>query len=108
MDAINGYYAHCIQPVNSEEYWMKTDHPRPIPAPIKRLIGHPKKHRKKHGNEEPTSSHKVRKTFKVTCNTCGQVGHYFKTSKGPPVYGPPKSPRVKKSKTSNKENQPQE
>ncbi|RYR04617.1 hypothetical protein Ahy_B06g084389 [Arachis hypogaea] len=81
-------YQHCIQPVNSEEYWEKTDYLNPIPPKLKRPVGRPVKRRRKDQSEKEasrTDNNKVTKIFRVMCSKCGETGHNFKTCKGPPA-----------------------
>ncbi|QHN99670.1 uncharacterized protein DS421_13g399850 [Arachis hypogaea] len=81
-------YQHCIQPVNSEEYWEKINYLNPIPPKLKRPVGRLIKRRRKDQSEKETSrtdNNKVTKTFRVTCSKCGETGHNFKTCKGPPA-----------------------
>lgn len=99
MDALNATYEHYIQAVTSQEYWVRTDHPMPEPPRLKRPIGRPKKHRRKDANSEEvpgSQQYKLRKTYEVTCNKCGESGHYEKTCKGPAIPRPAKKTKVKK------------
>ncbi|XP_061372337.1 uncharacterized protein LOC133314825 [Gastrolobium bilobum] len=70
VDALHATYAHTLNPVNSDKYWPTSTEPKPIPPPLKRPIGRPKKHRKKDPSEEHGSNTK-------------RAGHYAKTCKGP-------------------------
>ncbi|RYR71111.1 hypothetical protein Ahy_A02g005404 [Arachis hypogaea] len=86
--AVLATYQHCIQPVNSEEYWEKTIYMNPIPPKLKRPVGRPVKRRRKEPFEieaSRTNGTKVKKTFRVTCSKCGETGHNYKTCKGPPA-----------------------
>ncbi|KAI9125885.1 hypothetical protein K1719_003303 [Acacia pycnantha] len=70
--------------VNSQEYWPSSDEPKPVPPPLKRPSGRPKKHRRKDPTEvEEKSTTKLKRTRLVKCSKCGQLGHYAKTCKGP-------------------------
>ncbi|XP_015949594.1 uncharacterized protein LOC107474478 [Arachis duranensis] len=94
MDAFRVTYEHVIRPVNSEEYWKKTDLLAPKPPTIKRPPGHPtKKKRKPDHIEDSLDATKGRRTFMVTCQKYCQSGHNAKTYKGPPRPKPP--PKVK-------------
>ncbi|XP_057731387.1 uncharacterized protein LOC130946606 [Arachis stenosperma] len=86
LGAARATYQHCLQPVNSEEYWTKTPYVAPIPPRIKRPIGRPVQKRKKDQSEKQQSSEtKAKRTFRVTCSKCGESGHNHKTCKGPPA-----------------------
>ncbi|XP_072074904.1 uncharacterized protein [Arachis hypogaea] len=81
-------YQHCIQPVNSKEYWEKTNYLKPIPPKLKRPVGRPIKRRRKESSETEvsrTDGNKVKKTFRVTCSKCGELCHNYMTCKGPPT-----------------------
>ncbi|XP_016194846.1 uncharacterized protein LOC107635794 [Arachis ipaensis] len=84
MDAIRPAYSHCINPVNSEEYWTPTDSPQPLPPQIKKAAHRSKIKRKVDSVKTEMHSHKAKKTFEVTCNKCGQTSHYYKTCSNPP------------------------
>ncbi|KAL4343867.1 hypothetical protein AHAS_Ahas11G0121300 [Arachis hypogaea] len=86
IGAVIATYQYCIQPVNYEEYWEKTNYLKPIPPKLKRPVGRPVKRRRKESSETEasrTDSNKVKKTFWVTCSKCGEVGYNYKTWKGP-------------------------
>ncbi|XLR44140.1 uncharacterized protein [Arachis hypogaea] len=54
----------------------------------KRPVGRPVKRRRKESSETKvsrTDGNKVNKTFRVTCSKCGEIGHNYKTCKGPPA-----------------------
>ncbi|RYR15462.1 hypothetical protein Ahy_B04g072201 [Arachis hypogaea] len=74
-------YQHCIQP-------KKTNYLKPILPKLKRPVGRPVKRRRKESSETEvsrTDGNKVKRTFRVTCSKCGEVGHNYKTCKGPPA-----------------------
>lgn len=97
MEALNATYEHYIQPVNSEEYWAVSEHPKPEPPPLKRPIGRPKKHRRKDAvSEEVPGGKKLKKRYRPTCTKCLQPGHYEKTCKGPAKPGYVKRKAAKK------------
>ncbi|KAI9080226.1 hypothetical protein K1719_037620 [Acacia pycnantha] len=84
MDALHATYEHTLNPVNSDEYWPSSDEPKPVPPPLKRPAGRPKKHRRKDPTEDQEkSTTKLKRTRLVKCSKCGQLGHYAKTCKGP-------------------------
>ncbi|XP_061348984.1 uncharacterized protein LOC133294346 [Gastrolobium bilobum] len=84
VDALHATYEHILNPVNSQQYWPACDAPKPLPPRLKRLIGCPKKHRKKDPTEELMKTNKkITKTYTVQCSKCGETGHYPKTCKGP-------------------------
>ncbi|XP_058783507.1 uncharacterized protein LOC131658200 [Vicia villosa] len=90
MEALNATYDHYILPVNSQEYWKITEHPKPEPPKLKRPIGRPKKHRRKNAISEDmpgSGTRKVKRRYEVICPKCGEAGHYEKTCKGPPKPG---------------------
>ncbi|XP_057755774.1 uncharacterized protein LOC130974956 [Arachis stenosperma] len=53
IDAVRKTYDLCVNPVNSKEFWEKTDHPKPQPPRIVRPAGRPKKHRTESGAPLP-------------------------------------------------------
>ncbi|KAL4344259.1 hypothetical protein AHAS_Ahas11G0160500 [Arachis hypogaea] len=67
--------------VNLEEYWTPCDAPRTEPPNIKRPAHRPKMKRKVDPVKPEMHATKAKKTFEVTCNNCGQLGHYYKTCK---------------------------
>ncbi|XP_016168029.1 uncharacterized protein LOC107610493 [Arachis ipaensis] len=79
MESIRATYKHCIQPVNSEEYWIPTTAPPCDPPSIKRPAHCPKMKRKVNSIEKEMHTNKERKSFEVTCSKCGQTGHYYRT-----------------------------
>ncbi|XP_025608001.1 uncharacterized protein [Arachis hypogaea] len=86
MESIHKTYAHCIQPVPSEEFWTRTEYSRPDPPIIKRPIGRPKVHNRQKDPAEPMMQQgdKLKRSFKVTCSKCGSLGYNYKTCKGAP------------------------
>ncbi|XP_072057976.1 uncharacterized protein [Arachis hypogaea] len=99
MESIHKTYAHCIQPVPSEEFWTRTEYTRPDPPIIKRPIGRPKVHNRQKDPAEPMTQQgdKLKRSFKVTCSKCGSTGHNYKTCKGAPS-NPNWKPMAKKPK----------
>nr|XP_025611893.1 uncharacterized protein LOC112705273 [Arachis hypogaea] len=53
MDAVRKTYDLCVNLVNSEEFWEKTDHPKPQPPRIVTPAGRPKKRRTESGAPPP-------------------------------------------------------
>ncbi|XP_016191556.1 uncharacterized protein LOC107632386 [Arachis ipaensis] len=102
MDAFRATYAHSISPVNSEEYWDKSGVVSSIPPKIKRPIGRPVKRRRPDAVEDGPDGTKAKKTFRVTCSKCGDIGHNSKTCKGAPQQG-----SSSKAKGKKKQAQPQ-
>ncbi|RYR73308.1 hypothetical protein Ahy_A02g007663 [Arachis hypogaea] len=100
MDSIRATYAHTMKPVNSEEYWEPTDAPRPLPPPIKRPAHRPKVKRRIDPVETEINPNKAKKIFEVTCNKCGQKGHYYKTCTNPAM-DPNWKPMTKKERRAN-------
>ncbi|XP_025649566.1 uncharacterized protein [Arachis hypogaea] len=102
MDAFRATYEHVMKPVNSEEYWVKTGLLSPEPPIIRRPAGRPtKKKRKADPVEDVRDGTKGRRTFKVTCQKCGESGHNAKTCKGPPRPKPPPKNKGKKKGNGN-------
>ncbi|MED6216083.1 hypothetical protein PIB30_004108 [Stylosanthes scabra] len=98
MDSIRATYEHFIKPVNIEHYWTPTYCSMTLPPPIKRPAHRPKKKRRADvAVEKEMNANKVRKTFEVTCNKCGQNGHYYRTCKNPPL-DPNWKPMTKKER----------
>ncbi|RYR40283.1 hypothetical protein Ahy_A09g046007 [Arachis hypogaea] len=96
IDAFRATYAHSISPVNSEEYWDKSGVVSSIPPKIKRPIGCPVKRRRPDAVEDGPDGTKTRKTFRVTCSKCGDIGHNAKTCKGAPQQGSSSKAKGKK------------
>ncbi|RYR36055.1 hypothetical protein Ahy_A10g051109 [Arachis hypogaea] len=96
MDAFRATYAHSISPVNSEEYWDKSGVVSSIPLKIKRPIGRPVKRRRPDVVEDSPDGTKTKKTFRVTCSKCGDIGHNAKTCKGAPQQGSSSKAKGKK------------
>ncbi|XP_072061933.1 uncharacterized protein [Arachis hypogaea] len=85
MESLKKTYEHFIQPVTSEEFWIRSYQTRPAAPVIKRPIGHSKVHnRQKDPAETVIECEKLRRSFYVTCSKCGQTGHNYKTCKGAP------------------------
>ncbi|MED6143303.1 hypothetical protein PIB30_004804 [Stylosanthes scabra] len=84
MDSIRATYSFCIKPVNSEQYWTPTGCLETLPLTIKRPAHRPKYKRRVDQVEKEMNPNKVRKTFEVTCNKCGEKEHYYKTCKNYP------------------------
>ncbi|XP_072073963.1 uncharacterized protein [Arachis hypogaea] len=85
MESLKKTYEHFIQPVTSEEFWIRTDQTRLDAPVIKRIIDRPKVHnRQKDPTETVIEGEKLKRSFYVTCNKCGQTGHNYKTCKGVP------------------------
>ncbi|XP_015934181.1 uncharacterized protein LOC107460337 [Arachis duranensis] len=98
MESIRRIYAHCIQPVPSSEFWARTEFTQPDPPIIKRGIGRPKVHNRQKDPAEPMmQGGKLKKSFSVSCNKCGEKGHNYKTCKGAPS-NPNWKPKTKKPK----------
>ncbi|RYR30825.1 hypothetical protein Ahy_B01g055596 [Arachis hypogaea] len=95
MDAFRATYGHSISPVNSEEYWEKSGEISSIPPKIKRPIGRPVKRRRPDPVEDGPEGTKAKKTFRVTCEKCGDTGHNAKTCKGAPKAGTNPKGKVK-------------
>ncbi|XP_025678958.1 uncharacterized protein [Arachis hypogaea] len=81
MESIRATYKHCINSVNSEEYWIPSTAVPCDPPPIKRPAHRPKMKRKVDPVEKEMHPNKAKKTFEVTCSKCGETGHYYKTCK---------------------------
>ncbi|RYQ96879.1 hypothetical protein Ahy_B08g092790 [Arachis hypogaea] len=73
MDAFRATYGHFISPFNSEDS---------IPPKIKRPIDRLVKRRRLDPVEDRPEGTKAKKTFKVTCEKCGEPSHNAKTYKG--------------------------
>ncbi|RYQ89222.1 hypothetical protein Ahy_B09g095978 [Arachis hypogaea] len=84
MYAFRATDEHVIKPVNSEEYWVKTEPLSSEPPMIRRPAGCPMKEKRKADPvEDACDGAKGRRTFKVTCKKCGESSHNAKTCKGP-------------------------
>ncbi|MED6146695.1 hypothetical protein PIB30_036931 [Stylosanthes scabra] len=95
--ANNGVYQSNILTLH-QTCWTPTGAPKTLPPPIKRPAHRPKKKRRVDGvAEREMHANKVRMTFEVTCNRCGQNGHYYKTCKNPPL-DPNWKPMTKKER----------
>ncbi|RYR77485.1 hypothetical protein Ahy_A01g001977 [Arachis hypogaea] len=68
-------YQHCIQPVNSKEYWEKTNYLNSIPPKLKRPVGRPVKRRRKDKSEKEVSRTDNNKST-VSNTLCQVVGNY--------------------------------
>lgn len=76
LGSYSATYNYFIQPVNSQQYWEPTPYDKPVPPPVRRSAGRPKKNRRKDVNEEPIAGQKLKKTYNDTqCSRCGLFGH---------------------------------
>jgi hypothetical protein len=77
MGSYNATYEHFVRPTQGMEYWEKTDFVKPVPAPIRRRPGRPKKQRRKDASQEgPSNSKKMKRSYPIiTCSRCGLEGH---------------------------------
>jgi hypothetical protein len=87
IGAYKASYNFFIQPLQGQEFWEVTNFNKPVPPPIRRRTGRPKKQRRKDGNEDGASSSKLKRKYPaITCARCGIQGH---NSKGCSNYGVP-------------------
>lgn len=85
LEAYNATYKFCVRPAEGQEYWEPTDYIRPVPAPIRKRPGRPKKARRKDANEEGTSSRrtKIKRAYQTKhCSRCGLEGHTMNRCSG--------------------------
>jgi len=76
LGSYHATYQFFVNPTNSQEFWEQTSCEKPVPPPIKRSAGRPKKQRRKDGNEEAVVGGKLKRSYKEwTCSRCKQQGH---------------------------------
>lgn len=76
MSSIAATYAHHVNPLQGEQYWAHSDQTPPLPPPIKKGPGRPKKNRRKDGNIETRNDTKLkRRLAEFTCSACGGKNH---------------------------------
>lgn len=96
MGSYNATYEFFVQPTRGQEYWEKTQYTRPVPPPVKRRPGRPKKARRKDGNEDSVSNGRLKRSYPAfTCSRCGVEGH---NCKGCPQR-PPKETQTEETQT---------
>ncbi|RYR57418.1 hypothetical protein Ahy_A05g023154 [Arachis hypogaea] len=88
MDAFKETYGHSISSEKSEKI---SSSPSKIKKPIGRLV----KTRRLDLVEDGPEGTKVKKTFRVTCEKCGESSHTAKTCKGAPKAGTNAKGKVK-------------
>ncbi|XP_056163782.1 uncharacterized protein LOC130137075 [Syzygium oleosum] len=67
-------YQFMMQPIRSSKFWEPTNHEGPLPLPLKKQIGRPKKNRRIQEGE--ASSQRMSKTrVKIKCSYCHKEGH---------------------------------
>ena len=89
MSAYRSTYEFFVKPMQSQEFWEKTDYIQPqAPKVAKRKAGRPKKNRRKDGNEEPVAGSKLKRAYPpITCTRCGLENHNIRTcqNQGVPI-----------------------
>jgi hypothetical protein len=68
-------YQFSLQPVRGEKMWPNTGMSEVLPPIVRRMPGRPKKLRRREKDEPKKGKKLSRKGTKMTCQTCGQVGH---------------------------------
>ncbi|KAK3230735.1 hypothetical protein Dsin_002616 [Dipteronia sinensis] len=71
-------YSHVINPIPNEFLWPEIEHIEVLPPMKKKMLGRPKKNRKK-SKDEPV---KHKRSGGVRCSGCGEFGHNARTCKG--------------------------
>lgn len=75
--AYNATYEFYVQPTQSQEFWEATPYLKPVPPPMKRKPGRPKKCRRRDSTEATTAGGtRLRRTYTdIQCSRCGGVNH---------------------------------
>ncbi|XP_057452211.1 vegetative cell wall protein gp1-like [Lotus japonicus] len=75
--AYNATYEFYVQPTHSQEFWEATPYLKPVPPPMKRKPGRPKKCRRRDSTEATTAGGtRLRRTYvNIQCSRCGGVNH---------------------------------
>ena len=71
-------YAHCLEPVQGEESWATSDHPKPSPPGYTKMPGRPRKERRREPGEAakaPKGTKLSKVGCKVKCGLCKKDGH---------------------------------
>ena len=85
LEAYSVTYNFCVRPTEGQEYWEPTDCIRPVPAPIRKRPGRPKKAIRKDANEEGTSSKrtKIKRAYQTMhCSRYGLEGRSMNRCSG--------------------------
>ncbi|KAJ1380004.1 hypothetical protein SESBI_46385 [Sesbania bispinosa] len=76
MEAYRATYEHFVKPTQSQQFWEKIDYAAPVPPPIKRSVGRPKKQRRRDVTEETPNSTRLKRSYAdIICSRCGQSNH---------------------------------
>ncbi|KAL5850686.1 hypothetical protein ACOSQ4_008699 [Xanthoceras sorbifolium] len=76
-DAYVRTYSHVIHPIPSEDQWPESTEGVVMPPQKRRLLGRPKKSRKRAADEP----HKQKRSSSGKCSKCGEYGHNVRTCK---------------------------
>ncbi|KAJ1412301.1 hypothetical protein SESBI_20568 [Sesbania bispinosa] len=91
MGAYNATYEHFVQPTQGEQSWNRTKYDKPVPPPIKKAAGRPKKQRRKHANEGSIQNNKLKRSNpECICSRCGHPNHNIRNYMN---FGVPPKPR---------------
>ncbi|XP_028053001.1 uncharacterized protein LOC114257438 [Camellia sinensis] len=74
-------YDNMLTPINGREMWPRTEYAKLLPPDVKKRAGGPKQNKRKE-TEAPIQGTKLgRQGTKMTCNSCGKVGHNRRSCK---------------------------
>jgi hypothetical protein len=73
-------YQHVLQPVEHESAWPISPNPKPLPPRVKKMLGRPKKNRRRDPSEPVKSGTKSSKVgTKIRCGHYKNCGHNSRT-----------------------------
>ncbi|KAI8566468.1 hypothetical protein RHMOL_Rhmol02G0043400 [Rhododendron molle] len=75
VDTYMRTYDNLMGPINGKDMWPSTDNVKLLPPDIKKRAGRPKKARRREPEEPKDPIRLGRKGIKMTCSSCGNVGH---------------------------------
>ncbi|XP_044390233.1 uncharacterized protein [Triticum aestivum] len=79
IEVYNKIYSHCLEPLEGEESWPRSDRVKPAPPGYISLPGRPKTERRREEGEAPKGN-KMRKIGgTITCSPCHRTGHNMKS-----------------------------
>ena len=69
-------YQHALQSINGPHEWKKSELEPILPPHARKMLGRPKKNRRKSNDESKKKKGQLsRKGLVMTCRNCGQEGH---------------------------------